>query len=135
MSLVPMSRTESYIAGCNFKVSFIPPWYQAFCCSLLVESFYFHKLLSHYYAVTRKSIKSQQREEKKVVPALGRHAGSERARSHGTCAWLQRRRVVLLAGKDFTGAWPESKAYISLLHTHRSNINNEASTSDSYFFP
>lgn len=74
-----MSRTESYIAGCNFKVSFIPPWYQAFCCSLLVESFYFHKLLSHYYTVTRKSIKSQQREEKKVVPALGRHAGSERA--------------------------------------------------------
>lgn len=41
MPLVPMSRTEPYIAGCNFKVSFIPPRYQIFCCSLLVESFYF----------------------------------------------------------------------------------------------
>lgn len=41
MPFVAMSRTEPYIAGCNFKVSFIPPRYQVFCCSLFVESFYF----------------------------------------------------------------------------------------------
>lgn len=47
MPLVPTSRTESYIAGCNFKVSFIPPRYQVFCCSLFVETFYFYELLRH----------------------------------------------------------------------------------------
>lgn len=37
-------------------------------------------------------------------------------------------RVVVLGGMDFTGAWPENNAYISLLYTHINNIKNEAST-------